>query len=174
MPGVAHYDSDQDVKAFLDAFYERGYRQIDTARAYSEARLGRAGAASRFIIQTKVKSGQAGDHEPLNIDLSIKGSLDDLQTSSVETMFLHVPTRDTPFEDTIEAMHKAQQESKFKNFGLGSYTAAEVQRVVDICDEKGYTKPSVYEGGYNPIIRSGEKELFPLLRKHNISFHAFR
>ena len=158
----------------MDAFYDRGYRQLDTARAYSEERLGQTGAASRFVIHTKVKSGQPGDHEPLNIDLSISQSLNDLRTTTVETMFLHVPTRDTPFEDTIEAMHKAQQQGKFKNFGLCSYTAAEVQKFIEICDEKGYKRPSVYQGGYNAIIRGGEKELFPLIRKNNISFFAFR
>ncbi|KAH8657895.1 NADP-dependent oxidoreductase domain-containing protein [Xylariales sp. PMI_506] len=173
LPGCAHFDDEKDVKALLDAFYDRGYKELDTARAYSEERLGQVGAASRYILHTKVKSGQPGDHEPANIEISIAQSLKALDTSSVETMFLHVPTRDTPFEDTIEAMHKAQQQGNFKNFGLDSYTAAEVQKFIDICEEKGYPKPSVYEGGYNALIRSGEKDLFPILRKHNISFFAF-
>jgi aflatoxin B1 aldehyde reductase len=174
LPGIAHFDSEEEVAALLDAFNNRGYGQIDTARAYSEARLGRSGASSQFTIHTKVKSGQPGDHKPSNIHVSISQSLEDLKATSVETMFLHVPDRDTPFEDTIKAMHEAQEQGKFKNFGLDSYTAAEVQRFIEICEQGCYTKPSVYQGAYNPIIRSNEKELFPLLRKHGIAFYAFR
>jgi aflatoxin B1 aldehyde reductase len=66
------------------------------------------------------------------------------------------------------------QQGKFKKFGLSNYTAAEVQKFIDICEEKGYIKPSVYQGHYNAIVRGGEKELFPLLRKHNIAFFAYR
>jgi aflatoxin B1 aldehyde reductase len=165
----------------VDAFHDRGYTHIDTARDYSpsapgasEARLGQVGAASRFTIHTKVHSGQPGDHEPSKIALSIEQSLDALKTSSVETMFLHVPDRQTPFEDAAKAMNDALQRGQFKKFGLSNYTPAEVQKFIEICEQKGYTKPSVYQGHYNAIVRGGEKELFPILRKHNIAFFAYR
>jgi aflatoxin B1 aldehyde reductase len=165
----------------VDAFHDRGYNHIDTARDYSpnapgasEARLGQVGAASRFTIHTKVHSGHPGDHEPSKIALSIEQSLDALKTSSVETMFLHVPDRQTPFQDTAKAMNDALQRGQFKKFGLSNYTPAEVQKFIEICEQKGYTKPSVYQGHYNAIVRGGEKELFPILRKHNIAFFAYR
>lgn len=165
----------------MDAFHRRGYRHLDTARDYtptapgsSEARLGRAGAASRFTIHTKVHSGHPGDHEPSKIELSIGQSLDALKTSSVETMFLHSPDRQTPFEETAKAMHDAVEQGRFKKFGLSNYTAAEVQKILEICEQKGYTKPSVYQGHYNAVVRGAEKELFPLLRKHNVAFFAYR
>lgn len=160
----------------LDVFYNRGYRTIDTARNYvgSENRLGQAGAASRFTIHTKVLDGTPGSHESAKIEASIKQSLADLRTPSIESMFLHVPDRQTPFEDAAAAMNKAFHEGKFKKFGLSNYTAKEVQQFVDICEEKGYVKPSIYQGNYNAIMRGGEKELIPLLRKHNISYFAYR
>ncbi|KAI1089671.1 NADP-dependent oxidoreductase domain-containing protein [Rostrohypoxylon terebratum] len=177
---VTTFDSGEDVQALLDAFYKRGYTDLDTARDYSmnapgasEERLGRALAPSRFTIHTKVHSGRPGDHLPSNIELSISKSLEALKTSVVETMFLHVPDRQTPFEDTAKAMNDAYQQGKFKKFGLSNYTAAEVKRFIDICEEKGYNKPSVYQGHYNPLARGGEKELFPLLRKNNIAFYAY-
>ena len=179
--GIAHFDSPKDVQALLDAFYSRGYRHLDTGRNYganapgaSEVRLGQAGAASRFTIHTKVRDGRPEDHEPSKIDPSIGQSLDALRTSTVETMFLHVPDRQTPFEDTARAMNDALQQGKFKRFGLSNYTAAEVQKFIEICEQKGYTKPRVYEGHYNAIVRGGEKELFPLLRKHDMAFFAYR
>ena len=169
------------MKALLDAFYSRGYTHIDTARDYapgapgsSELRLAAGGAVSRFIIDTKVHSGTPGDHEPANITLSIDQSLAALEASSVETMYLHIPDRQTPFEHAAGAVNKFVQEGKVRRFGLSNYSAAEVQSFIDVCEEKGYVKPSVYQGHYNPIVRGGEKELFPLLRKHNIAFYAYR
>jgi aflatoxin B1 aldehyde reductase len=160
----------------LDEFYSRGYRTIDTARNYvgSEDRLGKAGAASRFTIHTKVLDGTPGSHEPAKIEASINQSLADLQTSATESMFLHVPDRQTPFEDAAAAMNKAFHEGKFKRFGLSNYAAKEVQQFLEICEENGYVKPSIYQGNYNAIMRGGEKELIPLLRKHNISYFAYR
>ncbi|KAK6072590.1 aldo keto reductase [Seiridium cupressi] len=179
-PGIAHFDSTEDVQALLGVFHSRGYTQVDTARDYSrnapgasELRLGQAGAASKFAIHTKVHSGHPGDHEPSKIDLSITQSLDALQTSTVETMFMHVPDRQTPFEDTAKAMNEAFKQGKFRTFGLSNYSAAEVLKFIEICEEKGFVKPGVYQGHYNAIVRRGEKELFPLLRKHNIAFFAY-
>lgn len=180
-PGTSHFDNEEDVEALLDAFHSRGYSHLDTARDYSpdvpgasESRLGRAQAASRFTIHTKVHSGHPEDHQPAKIELSINQSLRDLQTSSVETMFLHCPDRQTPFEDTARAMNDALQQGKFKNFGLSNYTAEEVAKFLEICEKCGYVKPSVYEGHYNALVRGGEKVLFPLLRKHNMAFYAYR
>lgn len=178
---TASFDDANDVQALLDAFHERGYDQIDSARDYSpqaqgtsEKRLGQSGAASKFVIHTKIHSGHPGDHEAEKVALSIQESLAALQTSSVETMYLHVPDRQTPFEDTARAMNEAFIQGKFKKFGLSNYTAAEVEQFIAICEEKGYVKPSIYQGHYNPVVRGGEQELFPLLRKHNMAFWAYR
>lgn len=37
----------------------------------------------------------------------------------------------------------------------------------------GYVKPSVFQGQYNILCRTYETTLFPLLRKHGISFVAY-
>ncbi|GAP90877.1 putative aflatoxin B1 aldehyde reductase member 2 [Rosellinia necatrix] len=174
-PGLAHWDQPEEVQALLDTFHDRGHRYIDTGSSYphSEERLGQAGAASRFTIVTKVRDGVPGSHDPAKIEASINRSLDDLKTPTVDTMMLHVPDRETPFEHAAKAINEAFKKGQFKRFGLSNYTAAEVQKFLDICEEKGYVKPSVYEGHYNAIFRSGEKELFPLLRKHNIPFYGY-
>ncbi|EXF84531.1 aflatoxin B1 aldehyde reductase member 2 [Colletotrichum fioriniae PJ7] len=179
-PETSHFDTEQDVQALLDDFYSRGYNHLDTARDYSpnvpgasESRLGKAKGASRFTIHTKVHSADPGDHLPTKLELSIDQSLRDLQMPTVETMFLHFPDRHTPFDETIKAMDTALKQGKFKKYGLSNYSATEVQRVLDICERHGYRKPSVYEGHYNAIVRGGEKELFPLLRKHHMAFYAY-
>ncbi|KAI1262751.1 Aldo/keto reductase [Xylariaceae sp. FL1019] len=174
-PGIVHFDEPEEVKQLLDTFYARGHRIIDTGGNYpgSEIRLGAVGAPSRFTMITKVRDGLPGSHKASEIDASIKQSLEELRTTSVDTLMLHVPDRETPFEEAAEAINKAYQEGKFEHFGLSNYTAAEVQKFIDICETNGYVKPTVYEGHYNAIFRSGEKELFPLLRRHNMAFLGY-
>ena len=164
------------MQALLDAFYNRGYRHLDTGRNYgaSEVRLGQVGAASRFIIDSKVLDGLPGSHEPAKIHESIKQTLENLKTSAVETMYLHVPDRQTPFEDTAKAINEEFLHGKFKKFGLSNYTPAEVKRFVDICEQNGYVKPSIHQGHYNAVARGAEKDLIPLLRQHNMAFYAYR
>lgn len=43
-----------------------------------------------------------------------------------------------------------------------------------MCEKNGYVKPAVYQGAYNAITRLAEENLFPVLRKHGMSFAAFR
>lgn len=89
-------------------------------------------------------------------------------------MFLHIPDRQTPFEDTANAMNEAFQQGKFRKLGISNFSPEEVQRYIDICEQKGYVKPSVYQGHYNLVVRRGETELFPLLRKNGMAFTAYR
>lgn len=178
---TARFDTPAEVEEFLKPFYERGYRQIDTARGYSphaplscEPRLGAANVGDKFIISTKVVSRPDGAHARDKIAQSIDDSLEALKVSQVDIMYLHQPNRTVPFEETAEAMDKAYREGKFKRFGLSNYTAAEVEQFLKISEERGFVKPTVYQGQYNLVVRTGEKELFPLLHKHNIAFYAWR
>ncbi|KAH8814837.1 NADP-dependent oxidoreductase domain-containing protein [Xylogone sp. PMI_703] len=177
---MARFNTPDEVNGFLDAFYARGGRHIDTARGYSphapgtsEPRLGIAEAGKKFIIDTKVVSSAPGSHAKDKIEQSVNDSLAALKVPQVHIEYLHHPDRQTPFEETLEAMNKAYKEGKFQKFGLSNYTADEVEKILSICEERGFVKPSVYQGQYNPIVRGGEKELFPVLRKHGMAFYAW-
>ncbi|EHK16215.1 uncharacterized protein TRIVIDRAFT_196045 [Trichoderma virens Gv29-8] len=52
-------------------------------------------------------------------------------------------------------MDKAYREGKFKRFGLSNYTAAEVEQFLKITEERGFVKPTVYQGQYNPAVING-------------------
>lgn len=165
----------------MNAFYDRGYKHIDTARAYStgapgtsEPRLGAVEAGKRFTIDSKALSREPGSHTKEKIANEVEASLKALKVDQINIYYLHQPDRETPFEETCEAMDKAYREGKFRKFGLSNFTASEVEQIIEICERRGFVKPSVYEGQYNPIVRGGEKTLFPLLRKNNIAFYAWR
>lgn len=176
---MARFDTPEEVNGLLNAFAARGYSQLDTARGYSplapgtsEPRLGAVGAGDKFTIDTKVSS-QPGDHTKEKILKEIDISLDALKVKQINVEYLHMPDRTTKFEEACEAMDQAHKEGKIKHWGLSNYTAQEVQQFVDICEQRGLVKPSVYQGHYNAIGRSPEAELFPVLRKHGIAFYAY-
>lgn len=104
------------------------------------------------------------------MDISVR----ELKIPQVNVYYLHLPDRTTPFEDAAAGMNEAFKAGKIKQFGVSNHTPEEVDKLVQICEEKGWVKPTVYQGQYNAIVRGGEKDLFPVLRKHNISFFAYR
>lgn len=175
VPGVIHISDTPAVKSFLDIFASYGHTDLDTAAAYvgSEDRLGKAGAGGRFTIHTKALIAP-GSLTPDKIHESVAKSLAELRVPSVETLFLHAPGRDTPLADTLAGIDAEYRAGKFRQWGVSNYSIDEVKEILKIAQEKGYAKPSVYEGHYNLLVRGGEKDLFPLLRENGIKFFAYR
>lgn len=177
---MVRFDSSEEVKGFLDTFAARGYHQLDTARIYpahgpgtSEPRIGAVAAGDTFALDTKVNSLAPGSHSKQNILKDIDLSLEALKVKQINIEYLHMPDRATDFEEACEAMDQAFREGKIRHWGLCKHTADEVQRIVDICEDRGLVKPSVYQGQYNPIARACEKELLPVLRRHGMAFYAY-
>jgi len=57
--------------------------------------------------------------------------------------------------------------------GMSNYHRDEMLRAFELCETHGLTKPSVYQGLYNPLNRLAEEELIPTLHAHGCSFIAF-
>ena len=94
--------------------------------------------------------------------------------SQVHIEYLHAPDRETPFAETCEAINEAYKAGKLEKFGLSNFSPEEVEEVVELCEKNGWVKPTVYQGQYNAIARLGEDALLPMLRKHGLSFYAYR
>ncbi|KAF4633955.1 hypothetical protein G7Y89_g4159 [Cudoniella acicularis] len=176
----AKFNTVEEAREVLDIYRNRGYTEIDTARAYpvgasgsSEKLLGLLNNGDWMTLDTKVVSWAAGTHEKAKIRSSVENSLDALKTPRVHIEYLHAPDPVTPFEETTEAMNEAYKAGKFEKFGISNYSAAQVEKLCAICEKNNFVKPSVYQGQYNPISRSNEDDLFPVLRKHGISFYAY-
>lgn len=86
---------------------------------------------------------------------------------------MHAPDRSVPFEETLEAVNEAYKEGKFKRLGLSNYTAFEVAEICTLCKERGWVKPSVYQGMYNAITRAIEEELFVACRKYGLDIVVY-
>ncbi|OAG01349.1 Aldo/keto reductase [Paraphaeosphaeria sporulosa] len=176
----AKFNSRETAGPLLDVCQQRGVHLLDSARAYpvgnpgsAEKLLGELGAGSWATISTKVTSWAPGSHSAAKIAESVPLSLDALGVDSVDIMYLHSPDRTTPWAVTAEAMDEQFRLGRFKRFGLSNYTAEEVEAICQVCEENGWNRPSVYQGRYNAIIRSGEEQLWPTLRKWGMSFYAY-
>ncbi|KAJ4291939.1 hypothetical protein N0V90_009837 [Kalmusia sp. IMI 367209] len=176
----AKFNSLETAGPLLSVCQKRGVTLLDSARAYpvgnpgsAEKLLGDLGVGSWATVSTKVTSWAPGSHSAEKIAESVPLSLNALRVDNVDIMYLHSPDRTTPWEVTAKAMDEQFRLGKFKRFGLSNYTAEEVEEICQVCDKNGWNKPSVYQGRYNAIIRSGEEQLWPTLRKWGISFYAY-
>jgi aflatoxin B1 aldehyde reductase len=175
--GSTKLSGPQQLQPLLNLLQTHNIKELDTARAYnsgkSELDLGATPTHADFSIATKAPGFTPGSLEYQKVLSNCNASLAALQTPKLDLYYFHGPDRSTPLEESLRAINQLHLEGKFARFGISNYHATEVQSILDICSEHNYIRPSVYQGGYNPLARAGEKELLPLLRAHGIAFYAY-
>lgn len=142
----------------LDFFQSQGYNEVDTARTYiggeQEAYTAEAHWKERGLtLATKCYPRPAGKHKAEIITQELNKSLSELKTDCVDIFYLHAADRSVPFDETLEALNKLHKEGKFVQLGLSNFTAFEVAEVVITCKERGWVRPTIYQGMYNAISR---------------------
>ena len=140
----------------LDYLQAQGYNEIDTARAYidgkQEAFTADANWKDRGLkLATKCYPNTPGTHKPDKLRESLETSLRELKTDCVDIFYLHAADRSVPFAESLEAVNEMHKEGKFVQLGLSNYTAFEVAEIVTICNERGWVRPTIYQGMYNAI-----------------------
>jgi len=167
-----------EAQKCLDLFSAHGYNEYDTARVYTE------GTSEKFIAQldlkngvvdTKVSSNVPGSHKSEAIRKSVQESLNIFKPHGIKirVLYLHLPDRSVPFEETVQEMDRLHKAGVYERFGLSNYAAWEVTEIYMLCKERGYVLPTVYTGSYNLLARGSEPELIPCLRKFNIRMVAW-
>ncbi|TGO51920.1 hypothetical protein BOTNAR_0340g00040 [Botryotinia narcissicola] len=159
---------------------------IDTAGIYpptnhgrSEELLGEVGAASQgFSIGTKILATKlgygSGELEASAIRKSLDTSFNRLGVDQVDILYCHQPDPATPLREQAAALNDHFEKGSFKRLGVSNFAPKLFQEFIQVCEENGFVKPSVYQGDYNLITRGMEKELLPILRVQSMSFFAFR
>lgn len=56
---------------------------------------------------------------------------------------------------------------------MSNFTATQLQELFDYAEPRNQVLPSVFEGNYSAITRHLEADIFPLIRKHGMSFFAY-
>lgn len=169
----ARVTSIDEYNKCLDYFQAEGYNELDTARAYvggkQEAFTAEAHWKERGLaLATKCYPSQPGLHKPEALKEALNTSLKELKTDCVDIFYLHAADRSVPFEETLEAVNELHKEGKFVELGLSNFTAFEVAEVVITCKERGWVRPTIYQGMYNAITRSLEHELIPCCQRYGL------
>lgn len=169
-----------DTEKFIEAFLEAGYDELDTAYVYNEGQSERfIGEALKNIgrdrvkLATKVNPRISGKLDGDAAYKQLNESLERLGVDYVDTFYLHFPDPYTPVESVLEACADLYEQGKFKELGLSNFPAWLVADVWHKCDRRGWVKPAVFEGIYNPLTRKAEIELDSALNHFGMRFCAY-
>lgn len=103
---------------------------------------------------------------------SLDQSLKRMGLDYVDIFYSHRPDPDTPFEETMMALHTAVQQGKALYAGISNYDAEQTERAVDILNGLG-TPCLIHQPRYNMFDRWVEEELLTVLEKHGVGCIPF-
>ena len=160
----------------LKRAFEAGINFYDTADVYSlgasEQITGRAAkeyAAGRdeVVIATKVFNpiteglndrGLSRKHIMASIDRSLKN----LGTDYVDLYQIHRFDKDTPIEETCEALNDVVKAGKALYLGASSMYAWQFQKMLHYQKQRGLAQFVTMQNHYNLVYREEEREMIPL------------
>jgi aflatoxin B1 aldehyde reductase len=169
----------KDAQDMIEVFGEYGYSELDTAYVYNEGESERLiGAALKnlkrpFSIATKVNPRITGRLDKDAVLSQFSESLQRLKLDHVDILYLHFPDPNTPVESALEACAQLHEEGKFRELGISNFPAWLVSEAYNICKQRGWVLPTVYEGLYNPLSRHAERELNRALDYYGMRFYAY-
>lgn len=173
--------------AILDKSADGGVNLIDTADAYplggderlagaTEEIVGRwlKGKRHNFIIATKAfgkvgpmawDQGSSRKHLLDAIDSSLKR----LGTDYVDLYQLHGDDRETPVEETLEAMDIIVKSGRARYIGVSNFLAYRLARALGRADVLRLSRFVSVQPRYNLLFRQIERELLPLCAEEGLA-----
>lgn len=165
----------QRVHEVVDAAFELGVTFFDTADSYglgaSETTLGDAlrGRRDQVVLATKFgmdMQGKTGDDEGRRgsrdyVRRSIEGSLTRLGTDWIDLYQLHTPDRNTPLEETLEALSELVEEGLVRAIGCSNFQAWELVDAHWRAAVNEWPTFVTAQNEYSLYNRSAERELVP-------------
>jgi aryl-alcohol dehydrogenase-like predicted oxidoreductase len=163
-----------DAEPFVRAAVEGGITFFDTADVYSlgaseevtGSLLPKYLSRDDMVVATKVFSpmGPGENSRGLgrkHVLASIDASLRRLGMDYVDLYQTHRWDRDTPIEETMEALHDIVRAGKARYIGASSMFAWQFAKAQHVAEMHGWTKFSSMQPHYNLIYREEEREMIP-------------
>ena len=177
MPGWG-CDEDESLR-LVDRFLDAGGNFIDTADAYSgtasEEICGKAmaGRRTQVVIATKctmpVGSGPNDrGASRKHIRESCDASLRRLRTDYIDLYQIHAEDFATPLEETLAALDDLIHAGKVLYVGASNFRAWRLMKALGLADRHGWTRFVSLQPQYNLLVRSIEREHFPLAVEEGI------
>jgi aryl-alcohol dehydrogenase-like predicted oxidoreductase len=168
--------------ALVDRYLEAGGNFLDTADAYgrSEEICGRALKDRRDQVVLGTKAGLPVGPAPgdggtgrAHLTASCEASLRRLNTDRIDIYWLHVDDVRTPLEETLAALESLVRSGKIRHIGVCNFRAYRLARALATGDRLGIARPVALQGQYNLVVRTLEREHFPLVADEGIGLVAW-
>jgi aryl-alcohol dehydrogenase (NADP+) len=126
------------------------------------------------ILATKC-FGRSGRHtwdqgnSRKNVLRAIDASLRRLRTDYVDLYQIHFYDRNTPIDETLEAMDDLVRSGKVRYIGCSNTLAYQLARAIGRSELHGLARFESVQPRYNLLFRENERELFPLCAEEQIA-----
>lgn len=178
--GMPGWGCDEATAATLvDRYLEAGGNFIDTANMYgqSEDICGRAlkGKRSQVVVGTKfgLPTGR-GPHDRgsgrKHIIAACESSLRRLNTDYIDIYWLHIDDVATPLEETLAALDDLVRAGKVRYTGASNLRAYRLMKALSISERLRVAAFVAFQGQYNLIVRTLEREHLRLLEDEGLGF----
>lgn len=171
--------SEQEFADAVQRALDLGVTLFDTALAYgagrSEALLGRALGRRRAEAIVVTKGGlptrpdgkRPTDGRAASLMRDIDDSLRALQLDYVDLYLQHWPDKDTPIEESMQALVDIRQSGKARYVGVSNYHPEALRQA------KQHAPIVTNQVGYNLFDRRWERQMFPTARELGIGVMAY-
>ena len=148
--------------------YSRGVSEEITGRALRDfARRDEVVIATKLFFPMGDKPNQGGLSRKHIMD-SIDASLRRLGTDYVDLYQIHRWDKETPIEETLEALHEVVKSGKARYIGASSMFAWQFAKALYLADLHGWTRFVSMQDHYNLVYREEEREMIPLCRAEGV------
>jgi aryl-alcohol dehydrogenase-like predicted oxidoreductase len=168
----------KQAEACVAKAFEVGINFIDTANVYGRGRAEEflGGVLARrprdsYVLATKLYFPMNGDRglSREQVSKQIDLSLRRLRTDHVDLYQCHRYDRETPLEETMEALTDVVRQGKARYLGFSEWTAPQIQAALHLSRERGYETFVSSQPQYSLLYRVPELEVFPLCAANGIS-----
>jgi aryl-alcohol dehydrogenase-like predicted oxidoreductase len=178
--GVGHEQAIRCIHAAVD----HGITLFDTANEYgagaAERVLGEAlktFTRDRFMVATKLffPVGDEPDHglSAGQIEKQLHRSLERLGVDCIDLYQCHRFDKETPLEETLEALDRAVQSGKVRAIGFSEWTAEQIDAAAILAGERGWASFCSSQPQYSMLWRKPEAGVFPACTRHGIGNVVF-
>jgi len=168
----------------IHAAAEHGINFFDTANEYgagqAERVLGEALKSlqrDKLIVATKLyfPVGEELDHglSAEQVEKQLNRSLERLGVDTIDLYYCHRFDKETPLEETIEALDRAVQSGKIRAIGFSEWTAEQIDAAMKVAGDRGWTRFCASQPQYSILWRKPEGKVFPECAKHGIGNVVF-
>lgn len=158
--------------AIMDHAVERGINLFDTAEAYAKGRseetvgqwISKSGKRDKIVLATKVTPplGKA------RMIAAAETSLRRLQTDVIDLYQLHAFDKNTPLDETLDALSQLVTQGKVRYLGCSNFAAWQLCKALWRADVHGLPRLESIQPNYNLAIRDIEQEVLPLCADQEI------